>query len=71
MITPILIKLFKEGLGELVLPGGKIILSGILKEQLLEILPYLEKAGFRLLEKEGREDWIGLIGERESTQTQA
>jgi len=66
IITPILEDLFKEGLGALVLPGGKIILSGILKEQLATILSCLKRAGFKRPEIQEREMWIGLIAEKES-----
>ena len=61
LIAPILEDLFDEGLGALVFPGGKIILSGILKEQIPAILSCLEKAGFKPPEIEQQEEWVGLI----------
>ena len=64
IIAPILIDLFDEGLEELVLPGGKIILSGILKEQLPGILNLLEGAGFIHPELQQEGDWVGLIVEK-------
>jgi ribosomal protein L11 methyltransferase len=64
IIAPILEELFEDGLGYLVSPGGLLILSGILKEQLPGIQSYLDKAGFILSELEHKEDWIGLIAEK-------
>lgn len=66
IIAPILIDLFGQGLDELVLPGGKIILSGILREQLPAVLDCLEDGGFKPPELEREGDWIGLIAEKPS-----
>jgi ribosomal protein L11 methyltransferase len=64
IIAPILLELFGEGLGELVLPGGRIILSGILQEQLPEILSRLELEGFVQIQQHQMEDWVGVIAEK-------
>lgn len=61
IIAPILLDLFADGLAELVLPGGRLILSGILVEQLPEILSSLESNGFTQPEVHHLEDWVGLI----------
>ena len=61
IIAPVLKDLFKEGLGDLVRPGGRIILSGILKEQLRGILLCLEEHGLILTEQQEQGDWVGLI----------
>jgi len=66
IIAPILTDLLNEGLAELVLPGGKIILSGILKEQLSGIINCLEGAGFVHPEQHQEGDWVGLIAEKPS-----
>jgi len=68
IIAPILEDLFDEGLGELVFPGGRIILSGILKEQIPAILSCLERAGFKPPEIQQQEEWVGLIAEKYSAQ---
>lgn len=68
IIAPILIDLFDEGLGDLVLAGGKIILSGILKEQLSGILVCLEEAGFETIQQWQQEGWVGLIAAKASLQ---
>jgi ribosomal protein L11 methyltransferase len=67
IIAPILKNLFDEGLGNLVLPGGKMILSGILNEQLPGILLCLEQDGFELDEIIEQEGWVGLIADKGST----
>jgi ribosomal protein L11 methyltransferase len=64
IIAPILIDLFEDGLGELVCPGGRIILSGILKDQLPDILLCLGQHGFILAEEQEQGDWVGLIAEK-------
>jgi ribosomal protein L11 methyltransferase len=61
VIAHILEDLFTEGMGNLVLPGGKIILSGILQEQLSGIVLRLEKERFEVIDKAEQEDWVGLI----------
>lgn len=64
IIAPILKELFEEGLGELVSAGGRIILSGILEDQLPGILLCLENNGFELAEQLAQEEWVGLIAEK-------
>ena len=66
IIAPVLVALFEEGMGELVSPNGKIILSGILKDQLPKILFSLEQEGFTLLEEFHHKAWVGLIAEKRS-----
>jgi ribosomal protein L11 methyltransferase len=66
IIAPVLVALFEEGMGELVSPDGKIVLSGILKDQLPKILVLLEQGGFKLLEEIHQEGWVGLVAEKRS-----
>ena len=66
IIAPILKDLFNEGLGELVCPGGRIILSGILKEQLQGILVCLRQHGLSQTETQEEGDWVGLIAVKQS-----
>jgi len=51
IIAPILISLFNDGLKDIVLPGGNLILSGILEEQLPEMLTLLADYEFSLKEQ--------------------
>ncbi len=61
IIAQILKDLFDQGLGNLVQPGGWIILSGILLEQLPGILSSLDEAGFTCQRQKTEGDWVGLI----------
>jgi len=65
IIAPILISLFNDGLKDIVLPGGNLILSGILEEQLPEMLTLLADHEFSLKEQQQQGEWIGLWGKRE------
>ena len=67
IIAPILMDLFNDGLGELVCPGGRIILSGILAEQVPGILSCLERSGFEDAEQHQRGEWVGLVAERKAS----
>ena len=60
ILAPIIIQLFDEGLGELVLPQGSLILSGILADQAGSVLAAGEKKGLRLTNKKVQGDWVGL-----------
>ncbi len=60
ILAPVLVKLMDEGLGDLVLPGGCLILSGILAEQSASVEDALEKHGFARLEKRQVGDWVAL-----------
>jgi ribosomal protein L11 methyltransferase len=64
IIAPILISLFHDGLKDIVLPGGNLILSGILEEQLSGMLSLLADHGFSLKEQHQHGEWIGLWGKR-------
>ncbi len=60
IIAPILRELFQAGLDQLVSPNGELLLSGILEEQLGDILGLLDKAGFIVREKRQMDDWVGI-----------
>jgi len=60
ILAPILVKLLGEGLGRLVLPGGWLILSGILAEQSETVEAALSTNQLRLVEKRQLGDWIAL-----------
>ena len=51
ILSPIIISMFGLGLMKLVLPGGALILSGILTEQSASVLLAAEKCGLMLIEK--------------------
>ena len=60
IIAPIIIQLFDAGLAELVEPGGKLLLSGILEGQSAEIEEAAQKSSLKLIHKLQQEDWISL-----------
>lgn len=61
ILAPVIIKLLEEGLGELITPGGGLILSGILEEQSGEVETALVNHGLKLVEKLQRDDWVALV----------
>jgi ribosomal protein L11 methyltransferase len=60
ILAPIIIRLLKDGLAELVEPGGAMIFSGILAEQEEMVLQAAQTYGLRLLEGRQIEDWVAL-----------
>lgn len=60
ILAPVIIRLFDEGLGEILAPGGVMILSGILAEQVDQVRAAFEKYGFRLVEQRLIGDWAAL-----------
>ena len=65
ILAPVIIKLFQEGLGKLLSPGGTLILSGILEEQAEDVQTAFEFRGFRLVEKRQIGDWVALAVQKE------
>jgi len=64
ILAPIIIRLFDDGLGELVNPVGKLVLSGILDKQAGQVREAAEKQGFTFLEQININDWISMILEK-------
>ena len=60
ILTPVLIRLFDDGMADLVTPGGTILLSGILESRLDEILLKTAEVGLELVEQIAVKDWVGL-----------
>jgi ribosomal protein L11 methyltransferase len=69
ILAPVIIRLLDEGLVELVKPGGVLILSGILEEQLeMEgkgVLPALQRHSLPLDERRQIGDWVALAVRRD------
>jgi len=63
ILAPVILRLLDDGLRELITPGGKLILSGILEDQVLEIESKIEAAKLKLVEKHQMGDWIALVAE--------
>lgn len=64
ILAPVLVQLMDLGLGELVEPGGWLVLSGILAEQSPEVEGALEMHGFRVVSKLQMGDWVAIAAER-------
>lgn len=60
ILAPIIIRLFEQGLAELLMPGGKLILSGILDAQQESVLEAARQQGLRLVESLQAGDWVAL-----------
>lgn len=61
ILAPIIIRLFDEGLADLVEPNGAIILSGILSEQSQSVIEAAQVQGLRMSEKSQMGDWVALV----------
>jgi len=64
ILAPVILRLFADGLADLVAPGGALILSGILQEQTESVVSAAQAHGMKLVEKKQMEDWVALRLER-------
>ena len=60
ILAPIIMRLFDQGLANLVTEGGSLLLSGILADQEAEVRQAAEASGFALVERLTDEDWVSL-----------
>ena len=60
ILAPVLAEMLGSGLARLVLPGGHLVLSGLLQEQSTQVEQALREQGVSSLEKRVREDWVAL-----------
>jgi ribosomal protein L11 methyltransferase len=67
ILAPVIIRLLDAGLADLVEPGGVLVLSGILEDQLegrqghVALLESLKKHNLSLIEKIQIQDWVALV----------
>jgi len=61
ILAPVLISLFQQGLAQLLQPGGRLVLSGILESQANEVISAGREAGLGLIQRYQMEDWIALV----------
>ncbi len=66
IIAPVLSSLFDQGLAEIISPGGTLLLSGILKEQLPGMLDLIKNKLLIVREQSQEKDWIALQVEKPS-----
>jgi ribosomal protein L11 methyltransferase len=64
ILATVIVRLFEEGLADLVEPGGLIVLSGILDSQAYEVRAALQMHGLELAAQEHIEDWVAIIARR-------
>jgi len=60
ILAATLARMLGEGLPRVLEPGGRLILSGILREQSADVEAALEASGMTLVEHRAREDWVAL-----------
>jgi ribosomal protein L11 methyltransferase len=61
ILANILIRLFEDGMGNLVSNQGVLILSGILEEQADDVVRAATEHGFKLIEKRQIGDWVAIV----------
>jgi len=60
ILAPVIIRLLGEGLPRLMLPSGRMLLSGILEDQTAEVLSALEGQGLIVTDRRQVGDWVAL-----------
>jgi ribosomal protein L11 methyltransferase len=61
ILAPVIIRLFDDGLDELVEPGGKMVLSGILDHQAEGVIEAAEKKGLKKEKISQIGDWVAIV----------
>ncbi len=56
-----LTRMLGEGLPRVIEPGGRLILSGILREQSADVEAAIAASGMELVAQRAREDWVALV----------
>ncbi len=64
ILAPVIIRLFADGLADLVKPGGKMVLSGILEEQAQSVIEAAEENGLKKVELRQMGDWVAIVMEK-------
>lgn len=61
ILAPVLIRLMEAGMGTLVAPDGRLILSGILEEKEADIRAMAEKHQLEIVERRQMGDWVAFV----------
>ncbi|OGO29993.1 MAG: ribosomal protein L11 methyltransferase [Chloroflexi bacterium RBG_16_54_18] len=61
ILAPVIVRLIKEGLEELLADDGRLVLAGILEEQASEVIEEARRAGLSLSEQRQVGDWVALV----------
>jgi len=64
ILAPVIIRLFEAGLAELIEDDGAIILSGILQEQVQNVIEAAQAKGLKMNERKQMGDWVALAMSR-------
>lgn len=64
ILAPVLVRLFDGGLAELVAPGGRIVLSGIMTEQVESVMQATKRQGLAFIGQKQMGDWVALLYEQ-------
>ncbi len=64
ILAHVLVELLEQGMGELLEPGGWLVLSGFLRRQTPELRGALSAANLELLAQEQQDEWTCIIGRR-------
>lgn len=60
ILAPVIIRLFDAGLADLLEPGGKMVLSGILDTQAQDVVNAAETRGLKKIEQRQINDWVAI-----------
>jgi len=60
ILAPVIIRLFDAGLTDLLAPGGKMVLSGILDTQAQDVVNAAEACGLKKIEQRQINDWVAI-----------
>jgi ribosomal protein L11 methyltransferase len=67
ILAPVIVRLLEDHLAKVVTPGGVLVLSGILEDQLegkdghVSVLEALQKHNLHVLEIQRIQDWVALV----------
>lgn len=61
ILAPVIIRLFDDGLANLLEPGGKMVLSGILAEQAGGVITAAEARGLNAIDQRQIGDWVAIV----------
>jgi ribosomal protein L11 methyltransferase len=61
ILAVVLVRLLCEGLGDLLIPNGLLVLSGILEEQEEQVVKAVEDNGLMLVDRFQQADWVALV----------
>ena len=61
ILASILKRLLDDGMGDLIAPGGVLILSGILEEQIDDMVAKISEHNLRVIEQRLINDWVAIV----------